>query len=258
MDIIFLIKSIMEFKAYILPFFMIMFLVYETASPFYIFGVSRLRHSFVNISAGLLSFALHGVVFFGLSSAALSIDKGLVNLLPEGLRLIAALLIFDLWMYVWHRMNHEIAFFWRFHKAHHSDTAMDVTTAVRFHPIELVLSGLVRLPIYMLIGVNPYIIAVYESFMGFVVLFHHSNARIPEWLDDLLSLIIPTPRMHRIHHSDYYKETNSNYGTIFSIWDRLFGTFGKRRDVENIRIGLKDYRSEKDQGLLGFLTTPFR
>ncbi len=77
-------------------------------------------------------------------------------------------------------------------------------------------------------------------------------------MDDLLSLIVPTPRMHRIHHSDYYKETNSNYGTILSIWDRLFGTFNSRQDVENIRIGLKEYRDDKSQSFSGIIYTPFK
>ncbi len=157
-------------------------------------------------------------------------------------------------------MNHEIPFFWRFHKAHHSDVAMDATTGgLRFHPMEVFLSTGARLPIYMLIGgVNPEIIVTYESLMAVVVIFHHSNITLNSRVDDLLSLIVPTPRMHRIHHSDYYKETNSNYGTILSIWDRLFGTFNSRQDVENIRIGLKEYRDDKSQSFSGIIYTPFK
>lgn len=248
----------MNIKPFILPAVLVVLFIYETAAPFYNFSVNRLRHGAVNIAAGLLSFILSTIFLYFLVLSALSIDKGFSSLIPSHvLRVIFAIILFDLWMYIWHRMNHEIPFFWRFHKAHHSDTAMDVTTGLRFHPAELFLSTGIRLPVFMLLGINPYVIAVYESLAASVILFHHSNISINGRLDNFLSLIVPTPRMHRVHHSDYVPETNSNYGTVFSIWDRLFGTFNARQDVENIRIGLKEYRSEEDQSLMGFLKTPF-
>jgi len=248
----------MEIKAYIMPVSMLFFLLIETVLPFYNYDVNRLRHGVVNLLAGSLSYLINIIVFYGLVNAALAIDHGVVSLLPmSGLKIVAGLVLFDLWMYIWHRMNHEIPFLWRFHKAHHSDTAMDATTGLRFHPIEVILSTGARLPVYMLIGINPYIIIAYESLMAVVVIFHHSNIRINIKVDDVLCLLVPTPRMHRVHHSDYYVETNSNYGTVLSIWDRLFGTFNTRRDVENIRIGLERYRDEKDQTFAGFIVTPF-
>jgi len=249
----------MEFKSFLLPLSIAFFLLYETAAPFYSFEMNRLNHIFVNISAGLIAFVTNILIFYFLSTQALSIDKGLADLFPSDILKIAfAVILFDLWMYIWHRMNHEIRFFWRFHKAHHADTAMDATTGVRFHPVEVVLSTGVRLPVYILLGINPYIIALYESMMAVVVIFHHSNIRLPLKIDDALSIVFPTPRMHRVHHSPVKEETNSNYGTVFSLWDRLFGTFNSRRDVENIDIGLDEYRYDMDKTLTGFLKIPLR
>lgn len=248
----------MDIKALILPFVLVILLLYESFAPFYSYGVQRVKHGAVNVAAGLLSFILSTSLFYFLVYQALSFDKGFVSLIPyAALKTAAALLLFDMWMYIWHRMNHEISFFWRFHKAHHSDTAMDVTTGLRFHPVELILSTGLRLFIYILIGVNFQTIAVYESFAGAVILFHHSNIRLNPRTDYLLSFVIPTPRMHRVHHSDFMKETNSNYGTLFSFWDRIFKTFNARQDVGNIKIGLEEYRTKEYQSFRGFLKTPF-
>ncbi|PLX71124.1 MAG: sterol desaturase [Denitrovibrio sp.] len=248
----------MDIKTFILPLTLIVLFVYETAAPFYHFNVNRFRHGIVNIGAGFLSFLLATVFFYYLVMSALAIDKGFSSLIPSDVfKLIFAVILFDLWMYIWHRMNHEISFFWRFHKAHHSDTAMDVTTGLRFHPVELILSTGIRLPIYMLLGINVYIIAIYEILSGVVIFFHHSNISLKQKLDDVLSFVIPTPRMHRVHHSHFVKETNSNYGTLFSFWDRIFGTFNSRSDIENIKIGLENYRTDYDQTFTGFLKTPF-
>ncbi|PLX68756.1 MAG: sterol desaturase [Denitrovibrio sp.] len=249
----------MELKSYILPLSLSIFVLLELGAPFYRFRVNKLRHGLINISTGLTSFLISTIVYFTLLSEVLGIDHGLSRFMPnEFLKLIVALLLFDLWMYIWHRMNHEIPFFWRFHKAHHSDVAMDATTGLRFHPIEVLLSTGARLPIYLLIGVNAEIIITYESLMAVIVIFHHSNVTINPEVDDALSFAITTPRMHRVHHSDFYKETNSNYGTLLSLWDRIFGTFNVRQDVENICIGLEDYRDDKSQSFFGFMTTPFK
>ena len=247
----------MEIKAIVTASLIVVFFMFESIWPFYSFGVNRLRHGAVNIAAGLTSYALSTLFFYYLVVSALSVDKGLVSLFPGWLGLASAIVMFDLWMYVWHRMNHEIPFLWRFHKAHHSDTAMDVTTGLRFHPVELLLSTGARLPVYMFLGMNIYNIDVYEAIAGAVVLFHHSNISLPERADRLLSFLIPTPRMHKVHHSDKVSETNSNYGTLFSFWDRVFGTFNSRVDVKNVKIGLKEYRGEEYQSFIGFIKTPF-
>jgi sterol desaturase/sphingolipid hydroxylase (fatty acid hydroxylase superfamily) len=237
----------------------LLFFLLESFIPFYNYTINRLRHAGVNILSAVIAFIINYTLFYFLIFSALEIDKGIVDLIPNDLlKLTAGLLLFDMWMYIWHRMNHEIPFLWRFHKAHHSDTSMDSTTGIRFHPIEVVLSTGARLPIYILLGINPFIIATYESAMAIIVIFHHSNINLNKGVDYVLSLIIPTPQMHRIHHSSFYKETNSNYGTLLSVWDRVFGTYNNRQDTENIEIGLEKYREKSDQTFKGFISTPFR
>lgn len=249
----------MEIKSYILPVWMFILLTVEILSPFYQFNQSKLRHGAVNIAAGGISFVLIGLVFSDVIGEALNMKVGLAGFIGVNwLKFLIVMLLFDLWMYVWHRINHEVPFFWKFHKAHHADTAMDVTTGIRFHPIELLLSTIIRIPVYLLLGVDFEIIALYELLLTVVVLFHHSNIQLPEFIEKVLSWVIPTPAMHKVHHSDFYKETNSNYGSVLSIWDRLFGTFNGRYDSEHINIGLANFRDEKSQTLSGFMLIPFR
>lgn len=150
------------------------------------------------------------------------------------------LLLFDGWMYIWHRANHEVSRLWRFHRLHHTDTAMDVTTTIRFHPIEILLSTLARLVVMPLLGLTVRELLIYEGLMFPVILLHHSNIRFPEWLDRRLRMIIVTPVVHRIHHSDKRLESDSNYGTILSIWDRVGGTFRLRSDNRPVSFGVSD------------------
>ncbi len=178
--------------------------------------------------------------------------------LPPVAEAIVIILLIDLWMYVWHRLNHEIAFFWRFHSIHHSDTTLDVTTSWRFHYIEILLSELLRLPLFMLIGAGIEHLLLYSLLMTPVIEFHHSNISIPPAMDRLARLIIPSPMMHRLHHSRLRSEHDSNYGSMLSVWDRLFGSFLMTDNLGGIRLGL-DHESDSDkQQLFALLLRPFR
>lgn len=134
---------------------------------------------------------------------------------------------------------------------------MDTTTALRFHPGELVLSTLVRLPVLVLLGMSFVQLVLFETVLNLSTLFHHSNLAVPEKWDRLLRMAVVTPNMHRVHHSVKGFETNSNFTSILSIWDRLFRTFRTREDTHTITIGLPQFREEKYQRLWGFLITPF-
>jgi sterol desaturase/sphingolipid hydroxylase (fatty acid hydroxylase superfamily) len=170
---------------------------------------------------------------------------------------ILAFVLFDLWMYLWHMANHRIPFLWRFHRTHHSDLEVDATTALRFHTGEIVFSSLLRCIIIPLLGIKFHQLLIYELCLQPVILFHHSNVALPEKIDRIFRTVIVTPNMHRIHHSQERFETDSNYSSIFSFWDRLARTFRKRADTRTLRYGLPYLQEAKWQTVLGLLKTPF-
>jgi len=170
---------------------------------------------------------------------------------------LISLLLFDLWMYAWHRANHRIPFLWRFHRVHHTDPAMDCTTALRFHPGEILLSGLANLPVIVALGMSLETLVLYKAIMVAVILFHHSNLAVPARLERGLRRLIVPPSMHRVHHSAIRIETDSNYGTIFSFWDRLFGSLRVREDTQLIRFGIGRFAGDAWQRPLRLLAIPF-
>lgn len=171
---------------------------------------------------------------------------------------LASLLLFDLWMYAWHRANHQIAVLWRFHRVHHTDPAMDCTTALRFHPGEILLSGLANLPVIIALGMSLQTFVLYKAVMVAVIGFHHSNLAVPVRIDRGLRRLIVPPSMHRVHHSEIQSETDSNFGTLFSFWDRLFGSLRLREDTQAIRFGIGRFAGDAWQRPLRLLAIPFR
>jgi len=222
----------------------------------------RVRHDLRNLTLGVGNALLVALLFGGLfvvqESWAEAAGFGLLRVLdvPIWLQLVAAVLLFDLWMYAWHRANHRIPFLWRFHRMHHSDPALDASTGLRFHPGELVLSSIARLAILPLLGMSLWHLAIYEAILLPVILFHHSNVRFPRWVDLGLLAMVVTPAMHRVHHSRWQPETDSNYGSILPWWDRLFGSFRLRRDPSTIELGLDELSDGKWQSISGLLRTP--
>ncbi|MBX3470799.1 MAG: sterol desaturase family protein [Planctomycetes bacterium] len=160
--------------------------------------------------------------------------------LPRTLELPATLALLDYTLYLWHVANHRVPALWRFHQVHHVDLDLDVTTAVRFHPGELLLSVGLRAAQVLAIGVTPRALAVWQPALLASVLFHHGAVALPPWLDRALARFVPTPRLHTIHHSMIQGETDSNWSSAFTtLWDHLHGTF-RYDDVpqEAIRIGV--------------------
>lgn len=166
--------------------------------------------------------------------------------------------LLDLAMYLWHRANHEIPILWRFHRMHHSEQRMNTSTALRFHPGEILLSGLVRLGLIPLLGIRLEQLVLYESVLFLVVVFHHSNLRLPRRLDHGLLVLLVTPAMHRVHHSRLAAERTANYGAVFPYWDRLLRTLRLRPDARTVHIGLDALDGPGWQTLPGMLRTPFR
>jgi sterol desaturase/sphingolipid hydroxylase (fatty acid hydroxylase superfamily) len=185
---------------------------------------------------------------------------GLVHLisLPAWLDFIISFLLMDLAFYYWHLANHRVPFLWRFHNVHHTDPALDVSTAFRFHFGEVALSSGFNLIQVSLIGISPWAFAVYQLAFQSEVLFHHSNLRLPIGFERLLSKVLVTPRMHGIHHSQVRRENNSNFGTVFPWWDRLHRTLGLNIPQAGIVIGIPGYSLPEDNSVPNALLMPFR
>lgn len=188
-------------------------------------------------------------------------EIGLLNLIsiPFLFDVLITIVIFDLLIYVQHVVFHQFKFLWRIHRVHHTDLEFDVTTAIRFHPIEIVLSLFYKLLAVYLIGPVAFAIILYEILLNAAALFNHSNILLNAKLDKLLRLFIVTPDMHRIHHSVEREETDSNYGNIFSIWDKLFKTYRllPKAGYDGMVIGLNEFREPASGQLLQLLKTPF-
>ena len=177
--------------------------------------------------------------------------------LPAWARDAVAVMAMDYTIYLWHVATHKLPFLWRFHVVHHVDLDLDSTTALRFHAADMALSAPYRAAQVALIGTSPRALSIWQSWFFFSVLFHHSNIRLPLKLETLLALLVTTPRMHGIHHSTVREETNSNWSSGFSLWDRLHGTF--RMDVPQrwIEIGVPAYRDPREVRLGPSLAMPF-
>lgn len=172
-----------------------------------------------------------------------------------------AVLVLDLAIYLQHVAFHFLPTLWRLHRVHHADMDFDVTTGLRFHPLEIVLSMLIKFAVVIFIGAPVLAVIVFEIVLNAAAMFNHGNVRLPKSLDRLLRWVIVTPDMHRVHHSVIVKETNSNFGFNFSWWDRLFATYRAQPKAghEQMDIGFTQYREVKQsQGLWGMLLIPFR
>ena len=242
---------------------LIVIYVLEGVFPCFPGRTGRMKHAVNNI----LLASINGIISFAFGVLVVQImlwngkhSIGLLNIIVADplISIIIGFILFDMWMYAWHRINHERLFFWRFHKAHHTDIQMDTTTALRFHPIEIFLSNVFNLVIFIILGLGIKELVIYKIVLLPVILFHHSNVNLAEKYDRILRTFIVTPNMHRVHHSWYRKETDSNYSSVFSLWDRLFKSFRLKKDLRQITFGLEKYREPQWQSLKGMLITPFK
>ena len=247
-----------------------LFLVWESITP--AFGWfknrrERFAHGWRNYLLGFINVILVGLFFVQLWLLATKwVDRnnfGLLNLLewPTWARMGIAILVLDAWTYGWHWLNHHIRFLWRFHRTHHSEMQMDVTSAVRFHFGEIAMSGLLRVPLILALGLEFKELLVYETLLFAIVQFHHANIRLPLRLEKMLSWLIVSPGFHRVHHSSNPAEFNSNYSSILTIWDRLFRTRARKLVVngdgtDGFHMGVRQMNRPEQQTLVGMVESP--
>lgn len=188
---------------------------------------------------------------------------GLFNLvgdqLPGAVVVTASLLLRGFISFATHYLNHKVPLLWRFHRVHHLDTELDVSSTVRFHPLEMPLSMLIGLPLILLLGLSPWVLIFYELLDVAVTLFSHSNIRLAAPLNNLLRYLIVTPDLHRVHHSTWEPETNSNFSAVFPVWDLVFGTYRTqtREPLETMPLGLDDCRAPQANSFWWLLASPF-
>jgi sterol desaturase/sphingolipid hydroxylase (fatty acid hydroxylase superfamily) len=187
---------------------------------------------------------------------------GVFNVLdaPAWVSIIASVVFLDFAIYLQHVMFHAVPALWRLHRMHHADLDFDVTTGARFHPIEILLSMLIKFAVIAVIGAPAAAVIIFEVLLNATAMFNHGNFRLPAGLDRVLRLFVVTPDMHRVHHSIEDHETNSNFGFNLPWWDRLFGTYKDQPDAghEAMTIGIRDYREPKlASDLPGMLILPF-
>jgi sterol desaturase/sphingolipid hydroxylase (fatty acid hydroxylase superfamily) len=179
--------------------------------------------------------------------------------LPNWLAFILALILLDLSIYGQHVLTHRWPLLWRLHRLHHSDRSFDVTTALRFHPLEIMLSMLWKVAVILALGASLQVVFVFELLLSSAALFNHANIKLAPRLDYWLRKLLVTPDMHRVHHSKIPLETNSNYGFFLPWWDWLFATYRQSSvDGDQLSIGLEGFGEEGDNTLKGMLSQPFR
>jgi len=213
-----------------------------------------------NLLFTLLNFLALGVLPVSMVSVALSAEHrhwGLLNQVafPVAISLVVTLAVRGFISFFTHYLMHVVPLFWRLHRVHHLDTELDVTTTVRFHPLEFFVQVMPAVPIVIAFGLTPWVLILYEVLDVIVTLWTHSNTRLPAGVERVLRYVLVTPDVHRIHHSAWKPETNSNYGAVFPWWDLIFGTFRAtpRDRHEHMRLGLDDVRGRAAQRPLWLL-----
>ncbi len=237
----------------------------EWAAPRRALGHDRSRRWLTNLAivaidtlAVRLAFPLAAV---GFAIWAEGRGLGLLRLVgvPGAAAGVIAFLALDLAIWAQHVAVHKVPILWRVHRVHHADVDIDVTTGLRFHPIEIALSMLWKMAVIAALGAPPLAVFAFEVVLNGMAMFNHANVRLPPGVDRVLRLVLVTPDMHRVHHSADRRETDSNYGFNLSVWDRLFRTYVPQpaRGHEGMTIGLDDYQSDAPTRLGWSLALPF-
>ncbi len=224
---------------------------------------NKLRHAGVNFVFTVIHLIIHtgiAVLIVMLSDWCLQNGFGLVHWLKAGviMTIVIGVLALDFSIWLVHWVLHKVPLLWRFHIIHHSDTNVDVTTGLRHHPGDSLLRGVFFILFIFISGAPMYSVMIYQTLVVVATAFIHANIRLPQKVDTALSYILVSPNMHKVHHHWKQPYTDSNYGTVFSFWDRLLGTFMKL-DIKEIRYGLdRYYPGEKDEDVISLLKKPFQ
>jgi sterol desaturase/sphingolipid hydroxylase (fatty acid hydroxylase superfamily) len=193
---------------------------------------------------------------------ASSLNLGLFNLigLPFWANAILGFIILDFAVYLQHVITHRVPLLWRLHQVHHADEDVDLTTGLRFHPLEIILSLGYKAAIVLALGIDPWVVVLFEAVLNASSIYTHGNYALPVKLDHAIRKVFCTPDMHRVHHSILREETDSNYGFFLSIWERMFGTYRPEPALgqQGVVLGLPEYQSRATPDFWQLLKLPFK
>jgi len=241
----------------------LVFLILELLIPYRESSVSKLKRWLINLGMTIFNSLVLKLIFASMIlNTAVYVsqkDLGVFSLfqMPYWAKTVVTVIFLDFILYIWHLLNHEMPLLWRFHRVHHTDLNMDVSSATRFHIGELTISAVIKIGLIFFIGADLFGVVLFESLLVLCAQFHHSSLKIAWWFERIYWLVFVPPSMHRIHHSIVIKERNSNYGTIFSIWDRIMGTLVTDVDQDRIRIGVGGHFREGKLNFHHLLIMPF-
>ncbi|WP_237361955.1 sterol desaturase family protein [Vibrio marisflavi] len=199
------------------------------------------------------------LVVYNAANLAMQLNLGLLNQyrISDGVVLLLSILALDCVIYWQHRLFHRLSFCWPMHRVHHADQDVDISTGVRFHPIEIVLSLGIKASTVIVLGISPGAVIVFEVILSSSAIFTHCNVRLSPNTDRWLRYLIVTPNMHRIHHSTDVKHSNHNFGFFLSIWDRFFGSYIEL-PIQSYKVGIKEFNNQREVWLDRLLSQPFR
>ncbi len=251
-----------------LPAFVMIFAwmaIWEIRKPRRPFSVSRTQRWFNNLGVICIdTLALRMLLPAGAVGVAMAANQsgwGLFTYLalPEPMAIILAVLILDLVIYLQHLMFHATPILWRLHMMHHADLDLDLTTGLRFHPIEIIISMLIKMTVIAALGPPVISVLIFEIVLNGTAMFNHANIYLPTTVDRWLRWMVVTPDMHRVHHSVTIRETNSNFGFNLPWWDRLFGTYRNQPVAghEKMKLGLAQFRNPQNLTLDKLMVLPF-
>ena len=254
-----------EFRAGLLIGGIVLFWIIEGVFPLFEFGYKKVRHAGINLFLNGLFLAI-GLAFAGLlvwfSDFVINEGFGVLQWIemPLWAQAIVGVLLLDFFgAYLIHWIEHKVKFMWRFHLVHHSDTTVDVTTGLRHHPGEAVFRMVFTIIGVILVGAPIWIIFLYQSISALFAHLTHANINMPRKIDRALSWILITPLMHKVHHHYTQPYTDTNYGNIFSVWDRLFGTLAQVDETIKLKYGIDTHMDPKENDDLGnLLKIPFQ
>ena len=240
-------------------------MAWEAAAPRRKLSAGRAGRWTSNLGIVALDAAMVRLVFpvaaVGVAAIAAERGWGLMNAVaaPGWMAIVLSVVVLDLAIYAQHLVFHKVPLLWRLHRMHHTDVDIDTTTGIRFHPIEIGLSMAIKMGVIVVLGAPPAAVIIFEVLLNATSMFNHGNVQLPTNIDRALRRVIVTPDFHRVHHSVYRDETDSNYGFNLSIWDYLFGTYrAQPRDGHlGMKIGLEIFRAPLQRRLDKLLIQPF-
>ncbi len=257
-----MIQTLSDLQPIILFSMLILMYSLESFRPYLAKPAQKKQHDIQNFILTFISIVMNIIVGLAVVSVVEYVGShqlGLLNMvtLPEVVELIAGILLLDLCSYGFHNMQHRIPLLWRFHRVHHSDLALNTSSSLRFHPVEVVLNqGLMFMVATLITGASMGSFIIYGTIALPLIIMQHSNIKFPNWIENYGRLIFATPGWHKIHHSDEQKFTDSHYGDVFTFWDRIFGTWHKI-NPEQIHYGLKNFTEQEKQKAVFLLKSPF-